>query len=68
MRSLRAFLAKENYASEARRLGIAARLDAAAQALEQVNTPEYLASLHGSLGLHPLLPLEGSGSQSFRGE
>jgi hypothetical protein len=48
------FLKKKNYAEEAQRLGIPARLDAAWAMYHKVKTGEHLASLQGAIGLQPL--------------
>jgi len=51
---LQNFLKKKNYAEEAQRLGIPAKLDAAWATYHKVKTVEYLASLNGTIGLQPL--------------
>jgi hypothetical protein len=48
------FLKKKNYADEAQRLGIPAKLESAWQTYHKVKTGEYLASLQGTIGLQPL--------------
>jgi hypothetical protein len=48
------FLRKKNYAEEAERLGIAAKLESAWATYHKVKTSEYLASLQGTIGLQPL--------------
>jgi hypothetical protein len=48
------FLKKKNYADEAARLGIPAKLESAWQRYHKVKTGEYLASLQGTIGLQPL--------------
>ncbi|HEV7926104.1 MAG TPA: hypothetical protein VGR14_12150 [Verrucomicrobiae bacterium] len=48
------FLKKKNYAEEAERLGIAAKLESAWATYHKVKTGEYLASLQGTIGLQPL--------------
>jgi hypothetical protein len=48
------FLKKKNYAEEAARLGIPAKLESAWQMYHKVKTGEYLASLQGTIGLQPL--------------
>ena len=53
------FLKKKNYAEEAQRLGIPARLESAWAVYHKVKTGEYLASLQGTIGLQPLLKDEG---------
>ena len=50
---LERFLAKPNYAEEAARLGIPARLEAARRDHARVTNPAYLAELRGSLGAEP---------------
>jgi hypothetical protein len=51
---LQNFLKKKNYEEEARRLGIAHRLESAWETYHTVKSPNYLASLRGTIGLHPL--------------
>ncbi|MGD0811973.1 MAG: hypothetical protein ABSA83_00040 [Verrucomicrobiota bacterium] len=51
---LQSFLKKKNYAEEAKRLGIAARLEAAWDTYHKAKTPAYLAELKGTIGLQPL--------------
>jgi antirestriction protein ArdC len=48
------FLKKKNYGDEARRLGIAARLEGAWETYHKVKSPDYLAGLKGTIGLQPL--------------
>jgi hypothetical protein len=48
------FLKKKNYAEEAQRLGIPARLETAWAMCHKVKTGEYLASLQGAIGRQPL--------------
>jgi len=48
------FLKKKNYAEEAQRLGIPAKLESAWKTYHKVKTGEYLASLQGTIGLQPL--------------
>jgi hypothetical protein len=48
------FLKKPGYAEEAVRLGITARLEHARKALQQAESPEYPASLSGTLGAEPI--------------
>ena len=48
------FLKKKNYAEEAERLGIPAKLESAWAMYHQVKSGEYLASLQGTIGLQPL--------------
>ena len=57
VRSLAAFLGKTNYAEEAVRLGIGARLDKARKLLDTVKLPEYLSTLRGTIGTQPIQPL-----------
>ncbi len=52
--SLEKFLAKPNYAQEAKRLGISERLSNATKTLDEVRSPAYLEKLLGSLGAQPL--------------
>jgi hypothetical protein len=52
---LEGFLDKPNYQSELRRLGIGIRLKKAIATHEYVMSPEYRASLVGSLGTDPTL-------------
>jgi phosphoenolpyruvate carboxykinase (diphosphate) len=54
VRSLKGFLAKENYAVEADRLGISQRLADAQEMLMTVNSADYLSKLNGTIGLQPL--------------
>jgi hypothetical protein len=51
---LQNFLKKKNYAEEAKRLGIAARLEAAWDTYHKAKTPAHLAELKGTIGLQPL--------------
>jgi hypothetical protein len=53
---LQNFLKKKNYEEESKRLGIAAKTETAWKTYHQVKSPEYLASLQGTIGLHPLPP------------
>jgi hypothetical protein len=48
------FLKKKNYAEEAARLGVAAKLEKARKTLDAVKSPAYLESLKGTIGLQPL--------------
>ena len=57
VRSLTAFLGKTNYAEEAARLGIGARLEKARKLLDTARSPEYLNTLRGTIGAQPLPPL-----------
>ena len=50
-------LGKANYAEEAARLGIVARLEHARSTLESVRAPGYLKMLAGSIGAQPLQAL-----------
>ena len=54
VRALTAFLGKVNYAEEATRLSIAARLEKARKLLDTVKAPEYLNALRGTIGAQPL--------------
>lgn len=51
--SLEEFLANPDYASEAARLGLQERLDAAKQKLSETNSPSYVDSLLGTIGAEP---------------
>ncbi len=51
---LQEFLKKQNYAEEAERLGIKARLDLAWENYHAAKSPEYLSRLRGTIGLQPL--------------
>jgi hypothetical protein len=53
VRSLKTFLAKDNYAEEAARLGISDRLARAQKNLETVRSADYLQHLHGTIGAQP---------------
>ena len=53
---LQNFLKKKNYEEEAKRLGLAAKLETAWATYHQVKSPEYLGGLQGTIGLHPLPP------------
>jgi hypothetical protein len=52
--NLQQFLDDEDYSDEASRLGIRQRLEAAVSKLAQVEQPDYLQSLVGTLGADPL--------------
>jgi hypothetical protein len=52
---LERFLAKPNYAEEAARLGIPARLEAARTELARVASDAYLGELRGTLGAEPAI-------------
>ncbi len=52
---LEKFLAKPNYAAEAARLGIPARLEEARRESARVNGAAYLQELHGTLGAEPAI-------------
>jgi len=52
--SLAEFLARAGHREEAERLGIAERLEHAREELERVSSPEYLASLVGTIGADPI--------------
>jgi hypothetical protein len=54
LRSLKAFVAKPNYAEEAQRLGVADRLKYAEKALDLVRSADYPNQLRGTIGLQPL--------------
>ncbi len=53
VRTLRTFLAKDNYAEEAARIGISDRLARAQKNLETVRSADYLQHLHGTIGAQP---------------
>jgi phosphoenolpyruvate carboxykinase (diphosphate) len=60
MRTLSEFLALAGHRDEAKRLGIAQRLEHARAELERVSAPEYLTSLVGTIGADPVhRPLAG---------
>ena len=48
------FLKRTSHADEAERLGILTRLNSARRTLEQVESPEYLKKLSGTLGAEPI--------------
>jgi hypothetical protein len=59
-RSLTEFLARAGHRDEAKRLGIAERLEHAHGELERVSAPEYLSALAGTIGADPIhRPLRG---------
>lgn len=51
---LQKFLEKKNYAEEARRLEVAARLEYVWDQYHKAKAPEYLSELKGTIGLQPL--------------
>jgi hypothetical protein len=53
---LQNFLKKKNYQEEAKRLGIAAKLEAAWETYHKVKSPGYIAGLQGTIGLQPIPP------------
>jgi len=53
---LQKFLKKKNYEEEAKRLGLAAKLEAAWATYHKVKSPGYLAGLQGTIGLQPIPP------------
>jgi phosphoenolpyruvate carboxykinase (diphosphate) len=53
---LQRFRKKPSYAEEALRLDIPARLELARAALKDVESPEYLTRLEGTLGVEPIEP------------
>jgi hypothetical protein len=53
-RSLSEFLARAGHQEEAKRLGIAARLEHARGELERVSAPQYRSSLVGTIGADPV--------------
>lgn len=57
---LQNFLKKKNYADEAARLGVPARLESAWETYHKVKSPEYLAKLKGTIGLQPLAGIKAS--------
>jgi len=57
---LQNFLKKKNYAEEAGRLGITARLESAWETYHKVKSPEYLVELKGTIGLQPLAAMKPS--------
>jgi hypothetical protein len=60
-RSLSEFLARAGHQEEAKRLGIAKRLEHARAELERVSTPDYRRSLVGTIGADPIhRPARGS--------
>jgi hypothetical protein len=52
---LQKFLAKSSYADEAKRLGIARRLEAARREYARVKSAVHLEELRGSLGAEPVV-------------
>ena len=54
VRSLKAFIAKANYAEEAVRLGVSDRLTKAQKSLEMVRSADYQKRLSGTIGVQPL--------------
>jgi hypothetical protein len=66
--ALEAFLVRPGYADEAQRLNVRATLARAKEALTEVQSPEYLSRLQGSLGAHPLQRFApGSASRELAG-
>jgi len=61
---LQNFLDDADYADEAERLGIPARLEVALQKLEMVKQRDYLQSLVGTLGADPLKPVRAGAEQN----
>jgi hypothetical protein len=53
---LEKFMKRASHADEAKRLGIAARLERARKTSAEVESPEYLAKLSGTLGAEPIEP------------
>jgi hypothetical protein len=51
---LQNFIKKKNYAEEAARLNVEARLEMAWDTYHRVKAPAYLTRLKGTIGLHPL--------------
>jgi hypothetical protein len=58
---LERFLRRHTHAEEAERLGIPARLQYARTALNESESPAYLAKLNGTLGAEPIGPYCQSG-------
>jgi phosphoenolpyruvate carboxykinase (diphosphate) len=54
VRSLTEFLTRAGHQDEAKRLGVAGRLEHARAELERVSAPEYLRSLVGTIGADPV--------------
>jgi hypothetical protein len=54
VRSLTEFLMRTGHREEAKRLGIAVRLEHARAELDRVSAPDYLASLVGTIGADPI--------------
>ena len=59
IRYLEQFLKRNGYAEEAVRLGIEGRLQYALQALAEVESPDYLKKLSGTLGAEPIANYSG---------
>jgi hypothetical protein len=59
---LEKFSKRPSHADEAARLGIAGRLDRARKRLEEVESPAYAPSLHGTLGAEPIEPYVAAGA------
>ena len=55
---LQNFLKKKNYVDEAKRLGIAGKLDDAWAMYHKVKAPAYVEELKGSIGLQPIAALK----------
>jgi hypothetical protein len=62
--TLKHFLDDADYADEAERLGIPARLDMAMKKLEMVTHPDYLKGLVGTLGADPLRPVRAGAGEN----
>ena len=54
--NLERFLKKTSHAEEARRLGMAARMEHAQKTLAHLESPAYLQELHGTIGAEPIGP------------
>jgi len=54
IRCLEKFLKKTSHAEEAERLGIQARLESAQKSFANVESPDYLQRLRGTLGTEPI--------------
>jgi len=68
VRSLTEFLARAGHRDEAKRLGVAERLEHARAELERVSAPEYPAALVGTIGADPIHRPLGGARTGNRGE
>jgi hypothetical protein len=66
VRSLTEFLARAGHREEAKRLGIAGRLEHARAELDRVSAPAYLTALVGTIGADPIHRHEAA-AKSFEG-